>query len=116
MPRITLSTSTGRETFSYTISTPTKTSAEKILQGLPTILLIHPVYVTSAIFHPIYADCKLRRFNLVTLDCRGHGKTTASVNESYGKEVAAKDVLSLMVRLLFSAHMRRSSGRDKMTL
>jgi pimeloyl-ACP methyl ester carboxylesterase len=45
----------------------------------------------------IYADARLRRFNLLTLDLRGHGPTSASVDDTYGRETAARDVLNLMV-------------------
>ncbi|KAK7029943.1 AB hydrolase-1 domain-containing protein [Favolaschia claudopus] len=103
MPSIDLQTSTGLETFAYTLSTPTNASADKIVTGLPTVLFVHPVYVTSAIFHPIFADTKLRRFNLMTMDLRGHGHTSATVNDSYGREVAAHDVLGLVDALKISA-------------
>ncbi|KAK7035657.1 AB hydrolase-1 domain-containing protein [Favolaschia claudopus] len=103
MPFIDLQTSTGLETFSYTLSTPTNASADKIVAGLPTVLFVHPVYVTSAIFHPIFADTKLRRFNLLTMDLRGHGRTSATVDDSYGREVAAHDVLGLIDALKISA-------------
>ncbi|KAF8217455.1 Alpha/Beta hydrolase protein [Mycena galopus ATCC 62051] len=100
MPRrIDLQTSTGSESFAYTISTPTDVSATKIVQGLPTILLIHAVYVMSAMFHSIYEDPRLRRFNLVAMDLRGHGWTSAKVDETYGREIAAQDILKLMEAL-----------------
>ncbi|KAJ7120269.1 alpha/beta-hydrolase [Mycena epipterygia] len=98
MPLIHLETSTGPGSFHYTISTPTNASTTAIVQGTPTVLLIHPVYVPSHIFHPIYSDSSLRRFNLVTLDLRGHGGTTATVEDTYGPETAARDILRLMVR------------------
>ncbi|KAJ7346174.1 hypothetical protein DFH08DRAFT_701642 [Mycena albidolilacea] len=90
MPRISLETTTGSENFAYTITTPTDTSTTEIVQGLPTVLFLHPVYIGSAIFHPIYADTRLRRFNLVAMDLRGHGWTTAKVEDTYGSEVAAQ--------------------------
>ncbi|KAJ7346182.1 Alpha/Beta hydrolase protein [Mycena albidolilacea] len=103
MLRISLETATGSENFAYTIATPTETSATEIVQGLPTVLLLHPVYIGSAIFHPIYADTRLRRFNLVAMDLRGHGWTTAKVEDTYGSEVAARDILKLMEALQISA-------------
>jgi hypothetical protein len=39
----------------------------------------------------------MRRFNLVTMDLRGYGWTLAKVDDTYGREVAAQDVLNLMV-------------------
>jgi pimeloyl-ACP methyl ester carboxylesterase len=116
MPHISLETVTGSENFAYTIATPTDKSTTNIVQGLPTVLFLHPVYVSSAIFHrepryefreftshlcwvsAVYADTRLRRFNLVAMDLRGHGWTTAKVEDTYGSEVAAQDVLKLMVR------------------
>ncbi|KAF8187859.1 Alpha/Beta hydrolase protein [Mycena galopus ATCC 62051] len=103
MPRIDLDTSTGSDTFAYTISTPDDASAAKIVQGLPTILLIHPAYVMSAMFHPIYEDTQLRRFNLLAMDLRGHGFTSAKVEDTYDRKVAAQDVLKLMEALEISA-------------
>ncbi|KAJ7838530.1 Alpha/Beta hydrolase protein [Mycena olivaceomarginata] len=102
MPRISLETVTGSENFAYTIATPTDKSTTNIVQGLPTVLFLHPVYVSSAIFHPVYADTRLRRFNLVAMDLRGHGWTTAKVEDTYGSEVAAQDVLKLMEALQIS--------------
>ncbi|KAJ7120268.1 Alpha/Beta hydrolase protein [Mycena epipterygia] len=36
------------------------------------------------------------RVNLVTLDLRGHGGTTATVEDTYGPETAARDISRLM--------------------
>ncbi|KAF8144700.1 Alpha/Beta hydrolase protein [Mycena galopus ATCC 62051] len=103
MPCIDLDTSTGSESFAYTISTPHHVSTRKIMHGLPTILLIHPVYGMAAVFHPIYEDPRLRRFNLVAMDLRGHGWTSAKVEDTYNGRVAAEDVLKLMEALEISA-------------
>jgi pimeloyl-ACP methyl ester carboxylesterase len=84
------------------------------VQSIPTVILIHPVYSPSFIFHrtcirafrsfklrlllaAVYADRRMRRFNLVTMDLRGYGWTLAKVEDTYGREVAAQDVLNLMV-------------------
>ncbi|KAF7366145.1 AB hydrolase-1 domain-containing protein [Mycena venus] len=99
MPLIDLDTFSGPENFAYFISTPTDASAERIVQGLPTILLIHPGYVSSAIFHPIFSDPRLRRFNLVAMDIRGHGWTSAKVENRFNRELAATDILKLMEAL-----------------
>ncbi|KAK7046295.1 AB hydrolase-1 domain-containing protein [Favolaschia claudopus] len=96
MPRIELETSSGRGSFYYNIATPTETSASAIMQAIPTIVLIHPVYTASVIFHLYYANPELRRFNLVSMDLRGHGWTSATVDDSYGSEIVADDVLKLM--------------------
>ncbi|KAK6984814.1 AB hydrolase-1 domain-containing protein [Favolaschia claudopus] len=93
MPRIELEASSGHGSFYYNIATPTETSASEIVQAIPTIVLIHPVYTASVIFHLYYANPELRRFNLVSMDLRGHGWTSATVDDSYGSEVVADDVL-----------------------
>ncbi|KAJ6545683.1 Alpha/Beta hydrolase protein [Mycena capillaripes] len=96
MPLIDLKTSAGPGAFHYILSTSTDTNAEAIVEGTPTLILIHPIATPSEIFHPIYADARLRRFNLLALDLRGHGSTSASVDDTYGRETAARDVLNLM--------------------
>ncbi|KAF7346998.1 AB hydrolase-1 domain-containing protein [Mycena venus] len=103
MPLIDLKTIAGLGGFHYTLSTPTDANAEAIVEGTPTLILIHPIVLGSEIFHPIYADTRLRRFNLLTLDLRGHGTTSASVEDTYGPETAARDVLNLMDALKISA-------------
>ncbi|KAJ7862991.1 Alpha/Beta hydrolase protein [Mycena leptocephala] len=99
MPRIDLDTSVGPASFEYTIGTPTETSTTSIVPGLPTVLLIHPVYGNSRIFHLVYANPQLRRFNLVSMDLRGHGWTSGRIDEDYGRETAARDVLTLMMAI-----------------
>ncbi|KAJ6545684.1 Alpha/Beta hydrolase protein [Mycena capillaripes] len=96
MPLIELKTSTGLGAFRYTLSTPRDANAEAIVEGTPTLILIHPIATASETFHPIYANARLRRFNLLTLDLRGHGPTSASLDDTYGRETAARDVLNLM--------------------
>ncbi|KAJ6566062.1 Alpha/Beta hydrolase protein [Mycena capillaripes] len=103
MPLIDLRTSAGLGAFHYTLSTPADANAEAIVEGTPTLILLHPITIASEIFHPIYADnTRLRRFNLLTLDLRGHGPTSASVDDTYGRETAARDVLNLMDALKIS--------------
>ncbi|KAJ7362598.1 Alpha/Beta hydrolase protein [Mycena albidolilacea] len=96
MPSMDLESSTGLDSFHYTLSTPTDANAEATAEGTPTLVLIHPIVLASEIFHPIYADPRLRRFNLLTMDLRGHGLTSAGADDTYGPETAARDVLNLM--------------------
>ncbi|KAJ6592575.1 Alpha/Beta hydrolase protein [Mycena capillaripes] len=103
MPLIQLTTSAGPAAFHYTLSTPAAVNAEAIIEGTPTLILLHPLMVSSKMFHPIYADARLRRFNLLTLDLRGYGSTSANVEETYGREIAARDVLNVMDALKISA-------------
>ncbi|KAJ7816269.1 hypothetical protein B0H14DRAFT_2261980, partial [Mycena olivaceomarginata] len=84
MPLIDLETSTGPGSFRYTLSTPADANAEAIVQGTPMLVLIHPIALGSEIFHPIY-------FNLLMLDLRGHGSTSATVDpHTYGREDSCK--------------------------
>jgi pimeloyl-ACP methyl ester carboxylesterase len=110
-----LESSTGLGSFHYTLSTPTDANAEATVEGTPTLVLVHPIVLASEIFHrksnalvnmfssnkemlaAIYADPRLRRFNLLTMDLRGHGLTSAGADDTYGPETAARDVLNLMV-------------------
>lgn len=73
----------------YNIATPTNASAKSIDNSLPTILFLHPVYISSPVFHSesleTFKDGKvaysasldqlndpiLRKFNCVTVDSRG---------------------------------------------
>ncbi|KAJ7617171.1 Alpha/Beta hydrolase protein [Roridomyces roridus] len=103
MPSLDLPTANGLGRFHYTLSTPEDADATAIVAGLPTLVLLHPVYIGSHIFHPIFADPRLRRFNLVTMDLRGHGQTSADVEDTYGRETGAKDVLNLMAALKLPA-------------
>ncbi|KAJ7175062.1 Alpha/Beta hydrolase protein [Mycena crocata] len=99
MPLIHLETLSGLGTFHYTISTPTEDDATTVTPGLPTLVLVHGMYTTSIIFHPMFADVHLRRFNLVTMDLRGFGPTTATIEDTYGRAAAAQDFLGLMKAL-----------------
>ncbi|KAJ7747108.1 hypothetical protein DFH07DRAFT_747833 [Mycena maculata] len=89
MPFIELETLSGPGRFHYRLSTPTETHAKAIVPDIPTVILIHPAYIGAHIFHPVFVDAKLRRFNLLALDCRGHGRTSASADDTYGPETGA---------------------------
>ncbi|KAK7002229.1 AB hydrolase-1 domain-containing protein [Favolaschia claudopus] len=103
MPRIVLPSSDGGfDSFSCTISTPAEASASHIIHDLPTIVLILPIFAASVLFHPIFADRQLRRFNLVTFDTRGHADTEAKVDANYGRELLADDVLKITEKLNIS--------------
>ncbi|KAJ6578216.1 Alpha/Beta hydrolase protein [Mycena capillaripes] len=103
MLHVDLETSAGLGSFAYAISTPTDAHATAIVQELPTVLLLHPAYEKSSMFHFMYTDVRLRRFNLVAMDLRGFGETLAKVEATYGREAAARDVLTLMDALGISA-------------
>ncbi|KAJ7504787.1 Alpha/Beta hydrolase protein [Mycena galericulata] len=99
MPDVTLDTPTGSVVFNYIISTPTHTSAPRIDPALPTVLFLHPVYLGKIIFHPQFADRRLRRFNLIGVDLRCHARTIGKAGKGYGREVAARDVALFMSTL-----------------
>ncbi|KAJ2926625.1 hypothetical protein H1R20_g10447, partial [Candolleomyces eurysporus] len=103
MPFVTTKTPSGPATFHYNISTPTRTSATCIDPSLPTILFLHPVYVSQHIFHPQFCDPKLRRFNLVGYDARIHGKTKGDVPSDFRRAEAAEDVYHFMQALSLPA-------------
>ncbi|KAF7300036.1 AB hydrolase-1 domain-containing protein [Mycena kentingensis (nom. inval.)] len=99
---VTIETPSGQMTFSYVISTPTKTVVERIPtaeRSLPTVVFLHPVYIGKLIWHRQFASRQLRRFNLVALDLRGHGRTVGAAGAGYGREVAATDVGMFMEAL-----------------
>ncbi|KAJ6451822.1 Alpha/Beta hydrolase protein [Mycena vitilis] len=96
MPQIKIKSIAGSGNFHYTISTPKNSSAKSIDKSLPTILLIHPVYIASELFELQFNDPNLRRFNLVALDLRLHGETSAKVGATYGREEAAADIAKFM--------------------
>ncbi|KAJ7478181.1 Alpha/Beta hydrolase protein [Mycena latifolia] len=99
MPDVTLQTPTGTVVFNYVIATPTQAYAPNIDPALPTILFLHPVYVGKIIYHQQFADQYLRRFNLIGLDLRCHGRTMGRAGKGYGREVAARDVALFMSTL-----------------
>ncbi|KAF9254152.1 alpha/beta-hydrolase [Marasmius fiardii PR-910] len=97
MPLVSVETRSGRVEFNYHISTPEETSAKTIKPDLPTVLFIHPCYISSIAFHSQFRCAKLRRFNLVALDLRCHGYTTgAPVKSPYSVVEAAEDIVGFM--------------------
>ncbi|THU78604.1 alpha/beta-hydrolase [Dendrothele bispora CBS 962.96] len=97
MPSIKVKSSTGKTEFRYNIATPTSASAKSIDKSLPTVLMLHPVYVSSEIYHLQHLDPRLRKFNLVTVDYRMHGETTGDkIPPSYRQAEAAEDIVKLM--------------------
>ncbi|KAJ7196574.1 Alpha/Beta hydrolase protein [Mycena pura] len=99
MPSVKVKSIAGSANFHYTISTPKNPSAKSIDKTLPTVILLHPVYIASELFELQFSDPNLRRFNLVALDLRGHGETTGKINATYGREEAAADVVKFMEAL-----------------
>ncbi|KAJ7441770.1 Alpha/Beta hydrolase protein [Mycena galericulata] len=96
MPSVKVKSIAGSANIHYTISTPKNPSAKSIDKNLPTVILIHPVYIASELYQLQFADPNLRRFNLVALDLRSHGETTGKVGATYGREEAAADVAKFM--------------------
>ncbi|KAJ7665976.1 Alpha/Beta hydrolase protein [Mycena polygramma] len=96
MPSIKIKSIAGSGNFHYTISTPKNPSAKSIDKNIPTVLLIHPVYIASELFELQFSDPSLRRFNLVALDLRLHGQTSGKVGATYGREEAAADIAKFM--------------------
>ncbi|KAJ7731906.1 Alpha/Beta hydrolase protein [Mycena maculata] len=99
MPQVKVKSIAGPANFHYTISTPKNPSAKSIDKTLPTVIFIHPVYIASELFQLQFADPSLRRFNLVALDLRSHGKTSGKVLPGYGRDEAAADVVKFMEAL-----------------
>ncbi|KAH6917825.1 Alpha/Beta hydrolase protein [Coprinopsis sp. MPI-PUGE-AT-0042] len=96
MPLISASPPAGPITFCYTIATPTCNNSQSIDSSLPTVLLVVPYYGAQQMWHPQLCDPPFRRFNLVTFDSRGQGRTVGAIPEVWGEEVAAEDVHHLM--------------------
>ncbi|KAJ3926347.1 MAG: Alpha/Beta hydrolase protein [Lentinula lateritia] len=100
MPFAEVTSSTGKTKFKYTISTPNSEDAEQIDAGLPTIVFFHPVFLAEHVFQAQFSDQRLRQYNLVSFDCRGHGKTTGDpAPEWYGHVEAAEDTIHFMALL-----------------
>lgn len=89
----------GPITFNYTIATPTCSSSKRIDPSVPTILFLHPIYINQHIWHPQLSDENLRRFNLVTLDLRGHGTTIGSTPSWFRRTDAGEDIYHFMKAL-----------------
>ncbi|KAJ7175796.1 Alpha/Beta hydrolase protein [Mycena filopes] len=96
MPQVKIKSIAGSANIHYTISTPKNPSAKSIDKSLPTVILIHPVYIASELFQLQFADPNLRRFNLIAFDLRAHGETSGKVGATYGREEAAADVAKFM--------------------
>ncbi|THV05379.1 alpha/beta-hydrolase [Dendrothele bispora CBS 962.96] len=100
MPTVKVKSSTGKTEYRYTISTPKSASTKSIDKNLPTVLFLHAVYIPQEVFVQQFGDPKLRRFNLVTLDHRGHGETSGDKPpEGYGQVEAAEDIAKFMEAL-----------------
>ncbi|THU94509.1 alpha/beta-hydrolase [Dendrothele bispora CBS 962.96] len=98
MPTVEVTTkSTGRTVFDYVVSTPGQDSTESIDPSLPTVLFLHAVYLTSSIYHYQFADPKLRKFNLIAVDLKFHGKTTGdNPPATYNRHDAAEEIAGFM--------------------
>ncbi|KAG6861403.1 hypothetical protein C0995_000532 [Termitomyces sp. Mi166 len=96
MHMVSIDSKAGPSNVSYTISTPTCASAEKIDPGIPTVIFLHPVYMGKHIFHTQFRDPKLRRFNLIALDTRLHGDTEGKVKDVWRSEDAVYDMVAFM--------------------
>ncbi|KAJ6528259.1 Alpha/Beta hydrolase protein [Mycena vulgaris] len=99
MPHISITSTGGPLSVAYTISTPTNSSAKAIDPALPTVVLLHPLYVGQVSLHHQFADPRLRRFNLVALDLRGHGDSVGVVKTTYGVPEAVDDVVKFLEAL-----------------
>ncbi|KAF8965052.1 Alpha/Beta hydrolase protein [Flammula alnicola] len=99
MPQVKIHSQAGSALINYTIATPTSENAESIDPSLPTVLLLHPIYVSQVIFHHQFASPNVRRFNLVALDARCHGDTIGAVPSTYRRVDAADDVFKFMEAL-----------------
>ncbi|KAK7437943.1 hypothetical protein VKT23_018378 [Stygiomarasmius scandens] len=97
MPFVKFKSSSGKTEFRYNIATPSSASAKSIEKNLPTVLMLHPVYIAQEIFHLQHLDAQLRKFNLVTLDYRMHGETRGENPPSnYRQAEAAEDIAKFM--------------------
>ena len=99
----------------YNISTPTKASAKKIDKTLPTIVFCNPVLLSTYFWEgeselprpdrpslngsAVHSNQSLRRFNLITYDLRGHGKTNGKPVGTYTRQTAANDLARLLAEL-----------------
>ncbi|KAH8824341.1 Alpha/Beta hydrolase protein [Flagelloscypha sp. PMI_526] len=99
--------------YRYNISTPTNPHATAIDFGIPTLLFIHPEYLSCEVWQNQFCST-LRRFNLVTFDLRAHGETGGRIPGSYSRIEAADDTAKFMDALnLPPAHIVGNSiGAD----
>ncbi|KAG6861402.1 hypothetical protein C0995_000531 [Termitomyces sp. Mi166 len=95
MPMVPINSKAGPANVSYTISTPTCTSAEKIDPGIPTYAQHMRLYILLIVLAQ-FCDPKLRRFNLIGVDTRLHGDTEGEVKGVWRSENAADDMAAFM--------------------
>ncbi|KAJ3759719.1 hypothetical protein EV360DRAFT_20782, partial [Lentinula raphanica] len=96
MPTVSVTTSTGKTRFQYTISTPYSASAERLESDLPILLFLHSLAFHN-VFHSQFSDQELRKFNLVSLDLKWHGETISDiVPPKYGQEEAAEEIIAFL--------------------
>ncbi|KAJ7617345.1 Alpha/Beta hydrolase protein [Roridomyces roridus] len=99
MPTVSITSTGGPLTVAYTISTPRAASAKSIDRDLPTVVFLHPVWLSHPVFHHQFADPALRRFNLIGLDLRRHGDSVGNVKDTYSAVEAVDDVVKFMEAL-----------------
>ncbi|KAJ7169362.1 Alpha/Beta hydrolase protein [Mycena crocata] len=99
MPHVSIVSAAGPLDVAYTIATPNSPSAKSIDTALPTVLLLHPLYLGQMSLHYQFMDPCLRRFNLVALDLRSHGESVGDVKSTYGVHEAVDDVVKFMAAL-----------------
>ncbi|KAF8897960.1 alpha/beta-hydrolase [Mucidula mucida] len=103
MPSVKITTSAGNADIFYTVSTPSNDNADikDIDRSVPTLLFIHAVYLAQEIFQRTsIGDPKVRRFNCIACDQRGHGETKNDrVRKGYGANEAAEDIAAFMKAL-----------------
>ncbi|RXW16839.1 hypothetical protein EST38_g9023 [Candolleomyces aberdarensis] len=93
MPYIPVTCPSGSHEFFYSISTPTESSAEKIQEGLPTILFIHSGWYSQQIYESQFTDPHIRQFNLIVIDNLGNGSTRGKIGDQrYTPKEVAKDL------------------------
>ncbi|KAL0948628.1 hypothetical protein HGRIS_010435 [Hohenbuehelia grisea] len=119
MPYTSIQTASGPVRVRYTLSTPSQSSAkvESLDRSIPTLLLLHPTFISHEIFHPQFNDARLRKFNLIAIDTRCHGETSGSVPEGYSPLTAADDVAKFMDALgIPSCHLVGLSAGSSIAL
>ncbi|KAJ7050964.1 Alpha/Beta hydrolase protein [Mycena amicta] len=99
MPQVSIHSAGGHLDVAYTISTPTSPNAKTINPALPTILLLHPLFLGQASLHYQFADPRLRRFNLIALDLRNFGDSVGPVKPTHDMTDAVDDVVKFMEAL-----------------
>ncbi|KAJ2937066.1 hypothetical protein H1R20_g22, partial [Candolleomyces eurysporus] len=97
MPYIPVTCPTGSHDFFYSISTPTESSAEKIQEGLPTILFVHAGLYSQQIYESQFTDARVRQFNLIAIDNLGNGSTKGTIGDQrYTPKEVAEDLHCVM--------------------